>query len=111
MLQKNLGAFYVRTGHPEQGTPHFEAALQMDPKYGDAHHELAWIYLKQNKLDPAIQELRSVVRANPWDAQARYELGDALARLGHTPEAKHELERAVWILPNYAQARERLGGL
>jgi Flp pilus assembly protein TadD len=107
-LQKNMGAFYVRTGHPDLAIQRFEEALKLDPAYADAHHELAWIALQQDQPEAAARELEAVVRTTPWDAQARYELGDTLARLGRKQDARRELERAVWIMPNLAQARARL---
>jgi tetratricopeptide (TPR) repeat protein len=107
-LHKNMGAFYVRSGRPEEAIKQFEEGLKLDPAYADAHHELAWIAVQQGQLETAARELEAVAKAAPWDAQARLELGDTLAKLGRKQDARRELERAVWIMPNLAQARARL---
>ena len=107
-LRKNLGALRDIEGRPEEAISHFAEALRLNPSYVDANHALAWLYMKQERLDAAMHELETVVRSSPWDFAAHCELGAVYYRQGRREDARRSLQRALWIHPGYADAQLNL---
>src|SRR5438132_12078985 len=58
---------------------------------------------------PAIEKLRRAVRENPSSAESRWELGAALAESGDLDAAIRELEVALNLRPDSANALYNLG--
>jgi protein O-mannosyl-transferase len=57
----------------------------------------------------AVAEFRTVLRAQPKDAQTQTDLGDVLAEMGRMDEAMPHLDEALRLKPNYAEAHVNLG--
>ena len=61
------------------------------------------------KFDAAIGNYRKVIKINPDDAEAYYNMGVALAGMGDLSGAIEAYKQALNIMPNYAQASNNLG--
>ena len=107
-LRKNLGVLLDLQGRAGEAEAQFAEALKLDPNYSDANHGLAWMYLKQERLSAALDELETVVRRSPWDYAAHCELGVVYLRLGRPDDARRCFARALWINPQYAVAQQNL---
>jgi tetratricopeptide (TPR) repeat protein len=79
--------------------------------------KLGWRYLEEEKPDSALQQLLRAFQVNEHthdkltlqgQASGRYLLAVAYAKLGNLTEARNQLERALAIQPDYADARELL---
>ena len=57
----------------------YRQALQIDPKYANAHNNLGSILLAQGKRDEALREYREAVRLQPQSASGLENLSRALA--------------------------------
>ena len=98
-----------------------DEALQMarravDKLKGEAYASdtLAWIYLKKNMTEPALQILTTLVKRYPDAAVYRYHLGAALAAKGDREGARAELRTALLKKPakqDEAKIRELLARL
>jgi Tfp pilus assembly protein PilF len=53
-----LGSAYFRNGDREAAEANWKAAVDVNPKYGEAHNNLAVIYMQSGKLNEAEQELK-----------------------------------------------------
>ena len=64
-----LGSAYFRDGDPEGAEANWRAALDVNPKYGEAHNNLAVVYMQTGRLAEAEQELalaeKNGFRVNP----------------------------------------------
>jgi Flp pilus assembly protein TadD len=49
-------------------------ALKLNPDIAEAHHNLGYIYLNQNRLDEAVTEFVTALKINPNYAEARHNL-------------------------------------
>src|SRR5438093_1590149 len=63
----------------------------------------------QGRPEAAAAEYREALRINPGLAQAHYNLGVALKRLGNVDEAIEEYQEALRLQPDLAQAHHALG--
>lgn len=65
----SLGSAHFRNGEPEEAEAEWKAAVDANPKLGEAHNNLAVIYMQTGRVDAAEQELklaeRAGVRVNP----------------------------------------------
>jgi len=81
---------------------------------GYASDTLAWVYLKKNMTEPALQILTTLVKKYPDAALYRYHLGAALAAKGDRERARAELRAALLKKPakqDEAKIRELLARL
>jgi superkiller protein 3 len=83
--------------------------VEIDPRYWEAHNNLAVAELGNGRLNEAIGHLKLVLEANPNYAEVHGNLGRALALKGKSDEALAEWRKAIELNPNYAQAYNDLG--
>jgi tetratricopeptide (TPR) repeat protein len=77
----------------------------------DKHLTAGKQFLEKKNFHRAILEFQNAVQAMPADAEARYELGLALAESGDVQQGYDNLKRAVELDPKHQLAQLRLGQL
>jgi Tfp pilus assembly protein PilF/TolB-like protein len=100
----------LAAGRLDSAETEFHAALAADSRNAFAHRELADIYRRRGKLDAAVQELQ-VSLASRDSAAARVTLARIYLEQKKPALARAEVEKAVKLAPNYAEARELLDHL
>jgi Tfp pilus assembly protein PilF len=85
----------------------FRVALNSDPGNVAAHRGLAEIYRRQGKLDEAVKELQASLQARD-SAVVRVALARIFLEQKKTELARTEVERALKLAPNYAEAKQLL---
>ena len=65
---------YKRFPH-EQAIQSYRRAIELNPNFDEAHHQLGFIYLHIGLLDKAQQEVEKALAINPGNTLARYRLG------------------------------------
>ena len=53
-----LGSAYFRNGEADAAEANWKAAIDVNPKYGEAHNNLAVIYMQSGRLTEAEQEMK-----------------------------------------------------
>jgi tetratricopeptide (TPR) repeat protein len=103
--RQELGAGRLDTAEKE-----FRAALAADPKNALALRELADVSRRRGKLDEAVQELQTslALRDSPT---GRVMLARIYLEQKKPELARVEVEKAVKLAPNYAEARQLLDHL
>lgn len=76
----------------------FKNALEKDPNYYEARHELGLTYLVSGQLVKAEKELEKVFLQNPGDLNIQLELAELHIKTGH-------IDAAIAILEPYLQAQ------
>ena len=71
-LYNDLGNNYMRLGRYRPAEIAFKNAIKINPKYMNAHYGLAGAYLRQNKLEEALEEFKKVVELAPDSQEAKY---------------------------------------
>jgi Tfp pilus assembly protein PilF len=104
-----LGVAVSAQGRADEAMAHYEAALQINPAYGEAHNNLGIELATRGKIDEAMIHFRDAVRFSPGLASAHSNLGMALASRGHLREAVKEYEESLRLKPDNPQVHSNLG--
>ena len=86
-----------------------KAAIEKDPKNGDALVRLANFFQDAGKFDQAIEYYRRALEIRPTDVNARTDLGICLRESGRIDEAIKEFRASLDINPNHWQTWLNLG--
>jgi serine/threonine protein kinase/Tfp pilus assembly protein PilF len=65
---------YKRFPH-EQAVHSYKRAIELNPNFDEAHHQLGYVYLHIGLLDQGWQELETALAINPGNTLARFRLG------------------------------------
>jgi tetratricopeptide (TPR) repeat protein len=105
----NLGrALCARPGLMPQAIEEFQAALQIDPDYSEAHVNLGSAWATRGKFGPAMAEYRAALRSKPNNADAHNDLGSVLLMTGRPQAAIAEYSEALRIKPDFAEAHRNM---
>ena len=99
------GDVYFKKGKYPEANISYSRALQIDPRFVEAHYKRAQGLLKQNSWAAAFQELSRTVDLQPENWPAQLDLGQLFLADGKPQEAK---DRALLILqgnPKHAEAQ------
>ncbi|MEB3214956.1 MAG: tetratricopeptide repeat protein [Nostocales cyanobacterium 94392] len=103
------GVMRYNTGDLQGAESALRAALSRDSNLGAARNYLGNIFLKQNRLDAAVQEYGEAIRLNPDLAEAYYNLGLALHKQKQNQAAITAYRQALIVDPTMANAQYNLG--
>jgi tetratricopeptide (TPR) repeat protein len=71
-LYVELGNAYLKLGRYELAETAFKDALKIDSNIVSAHYGLSGVYLRQNKIEEGLFELKKVVELGPESEEAKY---------------------------------------
>jgi tetratricopeptide (TPR) repeat protein/TolB-like protein len=97
----------LSAGHADAAEKEFRAVLATDPSSAAAHHGLAEIDRRQGKMDEAVKELQASLEARD-SAVVRTMLAKIYLELKKPDLARAEVEKALKLAPNYAEAKQLL---
>ena len=97
----------LSAGHADAAEKEFRAVLAADPGSAAAHHGLAEIDRRQGKMDDAVKELRASLEARD-SAVVRTMLAKIYLEQKKPDLARAEVEKALKLAPNYAEAKQLL---
>lgn len=104
-----LGYLYAEQGIKlDEAETLVRRALESVPKSGAYLDSLGLIYLKQGKLDAAIENLEQAIRYLPDTPEILLHLVDAYLEKGLKQKALQTLEQAIQLEPNNAELLQKL---
>src|SRR5205085_8288119 len=86
------GKAYYDKGKYREAAIQFQNALQVDPKFADAHYELAKSYMKLEVWSSAFRELARTVDLQPENTPAQLDMGNMLLGGGALPQSQAKAE-------------------
>jgi tetratricopeptide (TPR) repeat protein len=86
-----------KTHDPEFEIGFFEAVLRRDRNYANVVEILGGLYTRQGRISDGLKMDRRLVKLQPENATARYNLACSLALLKRRTDALAELRRAVQL--------------
>jgi Tfp pilus assembly protein PilF len=96
-------------GGRAKGLAHLERAVQLHPKFFEAHLLLGTAYGDDGKWDKSEAELSRAVELNPRSSHAAFALGEAYRRRKKYEEAEKVLKRGLALDDKSAQGHFTLG--
>jgi tetratricopeptide (TPR) repeat protein len=97
----------LSAGHADAAEKEFRAVLAADPNSPAAHRGLAEIDRRQGKMDDAVKELQASLQARD-SAVVRTMLAKLYLEQKKPDLARVEVEKAIKLAPNYAEAKQLL---
>ena len=94
------GQQYFEKGKYREAAIEFVNAIKIDPRYAEAHHQLAETYLKLQKGQAAYKELARTVELQPENYQARIEMANLLILGRDFPQAQEHTDLLLQKRPN-----------
>jgi len=104
-----LGTGFRRINDLERARHHFEQAVRLDERHGEARLHLANILIAGGDVAAAVSQCQTALAIDPNNAEAHQTLGLVLQRLGQYQSAVTHHETALTIRPQSAVARISLG--
>ena len=83
----------------------FKKAVELYDNYGQAHYNLAATYDRKGEVPQAIKSFERVVASNPREPGIMFQLGLLYYRNNQKENAQAAWERAVFLFPDYSNAR------
>jgi tetratricopeptide (TPR) repeat protein len=99
---------FLAVQYPDRGLEEIKTAIQLDPSHVPALVGLTVIYLKSAELPLALECAKRALSAGPADFSTHLVYGKVLLAMDEIPKAVPELERAVSLSPETAEAHYTL---
>jgi choline-sulfatase len=96
-------------GHLQQSNLRLEKLLAAYPHLADVRTTLGWNYQKMDNHAAAAKEFKLVLKEDPLNVIAHFDLGVSYFKLGQLQDAIKELQATLTIAPYYTQAGNLLG--
>ena len=88
----NLGVLYLKEGRPEEAIGLIRQALVINSDWPEGKTQLAIALSSADQFDEARLLLKEVLQNNPTNADAHYQMGRLLLKLGKPEEARPHLQ-------------------
>lgn len=105
-----LGWAYSFQGQIDEAIKECEAAIRVDPEFGNPYNDIGVYLIEKGEYDEAIPWLEKAMVAKRYEPRhyPYMNMGRVLVRKGRYDEAIRELKKALEIEPNYVVARIEL---
>jgi tetratricopeptide (TPR) repeat protein len=107
MTHLRRGRQELSLGHADAAEKEFRAVLAADPTSPAAHRGLGEIDRRQGRMDEAVKELQASLQARD-SAVVRTTLAKIYLEQKKPDLARSEVEKALKLAPNYAEAKQLL---
>lgn len=104
----NLANILAKQGKTEEAISHYREAVRINPGYSIAYNNLGVNLVKLRKYDDAIFYYRQALQIEQNNPGFHLNLGVALVDKGDLKEAIEHLRTAVYLNPDYSEARRVL---
>jgi cellulose synthase operon protein C len=94
------GAQYLQAGKVREAAIEFQNAIQIDPRYTQAHYQLAQCFLKESLWNGAYQELLRTTELDPQNTDALSDLTKLLVAGGKFQDAHDRVAAVLAVKPD-----------
>lgn len=107
--EREWGLALERQGRDAEALPHYERAVEINPRYVPGLLSLAGALLETEDAEEALTYYRAAIELQPGRALLHHHLGIGLHKLGRYSEAVGAYREALRLNPRYARAYYNLG--
>ena len=104
-----IAVAHAREGRSAEAIEQFRRAIQLDPNYPAAHHNLAVALAEQGQVADAITSFTEAIRIAPDYFEAHLNLANTLAMANRKAEAIDHYRHALALRPDSAEGLNGLG--
>lgn len=97
----DLGVYYQATGKIDEAISELEETLELDPKFGYALNQLAYIYGNQDDFEKAYNYFQEYANVAPNEANPHDSMGDLFLRVGKLDQAVERYKKAIEVKPDF----------
>lgn len=108
-LYTELGKLHLASGNKEKARDNFSKALEKKTNYESATIQLALLLEQDNIIDEAITRLEGLIRDNPYNVDAHFQLGRLYFNNKRTDESIDQFKTVIILVPNHSNAHYSLG--
>jgi TolB-like protein/DNA-binding winged helix-turn-helix (wHTH) protein/Tfp pilus assembly protein PilF len=83
----------------------FKRAIELNPSYGRAHHDYAWLLVALERFDEAMNEIKRAQELDPLSPLANSDVGWVYLRARRYDDAITQIERTLELEPEFASAQ------
>jgi len=96
-----LALSFERAGKTDEAIETLNKALELDPNYGYALNQLAYLHSFRNEFDKALEYFRKYAAVSPGDANPFDSMGETYFRMGKLDEAIQKFKEALEVKPDF----------
>jgi hypothetical protein len=104
--QFNLGIAYGMKGTSEEAIAAYRRAIDMEPEFTPAYLNLGLLLFSIDRISAAATVFRNGLDIDPISAPMYYGLAQAEEKQGHTADARHAMELAEKIDPEFVKQQQ-----
>jgi TolB-like protein/DNA-binding winged helix-turn-helix (wHTH) protein/Tfp pilus assembly protein PilF len=83
----------------------FQRAIELNPSYGRAHHDYAWLLVATGRTDEGIAQIKQAQELDPLSPLANSDVGWVYLFARHYDEAIDQIKRTLELEPRFNSAR------
>ena len=102
------GTQYFEKGKYREAAIQYQNAIKLDPRYAEAHYQLAQCFLKMELRNGAFTELSRTVDLNPQNSKAHIDLGNLLIAARQFEKAEEQARLVLLREPDNVDAHTLL---
>jgi len=87
----------------------FKRAIELDPSYGEAHHEYSHYLMQMGRTEESLTESNRFLELDPLSPAPNLHLGWYYVSVKKYDQAIEQLQKTLKMDPNYAEAHSWLG--
>jgi len=97
----SLGLWYRDNESPDEAIDAFKVTVELDPSFGEAYNQLAYLYFQRGDFATALDYLKKYSSLNPDEANPFDSMGDLLWRIGELDDAIDQYGKALEIKSDF----------
>jgi tetratricopeptide (TPR) repeat protein len=111
IMHNKYGYALLKTGQTDHAIEQINKALEINPRFSKANHNMGLALLKEGKPDEALKAWEKAVETNRNFLEAHLAIGMLAASQGKQDQATKHFQEVLRINPNHAVARRELDKL
>lgn len=109
IAEYNLARAHAALGNTEHAVRHYQQAIQIRPRFPEAHNNLGMLLNDLAEFEQAMQHFKQVIATAPLFAAAHYGMGVAYQNLDDNSNAAVCYQKAITLKPDFFASWVNLG--